>query len=101
MIPRFGEWEKRYGARGLTVVGVHSPETDAESDPKGLREYVRSQGIEWKVVLDSYHEAWKRYGADAWPTVLLIDRGGIVRAVHVGDDRAAEIEREIERLLAS
>ena len=100
MLPRFGEWDERYRARGLAVVGVHSPETDAEADDARVAEFVRRRGIRWRVVLDPYLEAFRRFGVDAWPTLLLIDRRGIVRAVHVGEDGAAGVERQIAALLA-
>jgi hypothetical protein len=99
MIPRYGEWDRKYRARGLTVVGVHSPETDEERDPKSVAAFARSHDLRWAVVLDPYLDAWRRYGVDAWPTVVLIDRQGVVRSVHIGDGRAPEIEADLRRLL--
>jgi hypothetical protein len=100
MIPRYGEWERRYRAKGLSVVGVHTPETEQEADVRAIENYVKYENIAWRVVLDPYHEVWRRYGAQAWPTLLLVDRRGVVRRVYVGEGRAAEIEAEIRRLLA-
>jgi hypothetical protein len=99
MLPRYGEWERRYRDRGLIVIGVHTPETDAEDDPSSLAAFVAARKIRWTVVPDRYYDAWRRYAVAAWPTVFLIGRSGLVRAAFVGDDRAGAIEAEIERLL--
>lgn len=99
MIPRYGEWEQRYRSRGLAVVGVHTPETDGEQDIRKLERYVRENRIGWPVVIDADHAVWRLYGVGAWPTIVLIDRQGIVRATFVGDDKSAAIEEALRRLL--
>jgi|SRR5579883_694438 len=99
MIPRYGEWAKRLGGRGLSIIGVHTPETDEERDGRKLARFIREHAIDWPVIVDADYAIWDRFRIDAWPTIVLIDRAGVVRAVHVGDDRAAAIERDLERLL--
>ena len=51
------------------------------------------------MVLDPDFAVWERFGVSAWPTIVLIDRAGVVRATFVGDDRAADIERALLALL--
>jgi hypothetical protein len=99
MIPRYGEWEKLFAEKGLRVVGVHTGEFDYERDDKKVAEFVKKQDIHWPVVLDPDYAAWSRFDIKAWPTVLLIDRAGIIRGSYVGDDRAPEIERDLRALL--
>src|SRR5205809_852953 len=99
MVPRYGEWDRKYQAKGLSVVGVHTPETDDEHDAGRLARFVKDNDISWPVVIDSDYAVWERYGVDAWPTVLLIDRGGTIRATFVGDDKAAAIEEALAKLL--
>src|SRR2546430_1622239 len=100
MIPRYGEWAQRFGPAGLSVIGVHTPELETERDERRLRAFVSTHQIGWPVVLDPDYQAWERYHVAAWPTVVLIDRSGIVRAVVIGDSRSAEIEAVIRDLLA-
>lgn len=40
------------------------------------------------------------YGMDATPTIVLVDRGGIVRLFHPGQMTRAELEPEIKKLIA-
>jgi thiol-disulfide isomerase/thioredoxin len=101
MTPRFGDWEKRLGPKGLTTIGVHTPETSEERDLERLREYVRKNDIRWRVVIDPDYDAWDIYRVQAWPTMMLLDRKGRLAAAFVGDNRSADIERALIDLLGS
>ena len=61
-------WDDRYRAKGLTVIGVHSPEFDEERKVENLREAVSSLGIGYAVVTDNDYQRWKAYKVEAWPT---------------------------------
>ena len=92
MIPRYGEWDRRFRERGLTVVGVHAPESAAERDVANLAEFVRAHAIRWPVVLDPDLAAWRAFDVRAWPTMVLIGRDGTLRGRFVGDGSGAAIE---------
>jgi thiol-disulfide isomerase/thioredoxin len=94
MLPRYAAWSER----GVAVVGVHTPETDDERDPAALARFVRAEKIRWPVVVDADEAIWRRYRVGAWPTIVLIDRSGVVRASFVGDDSADAIERALHAL---
>ena len=99
MIPRYGEWDQKWRDKGLTVIGVHTPEMDYERDEARLRECVKKNGIAWRVAIDPDYAAWRRLGVEAWPTIVLIDRQGVVRASFVGDDKSDEIDAALRKLL--
>src|SRR6185295_10567435 len=52
-VPFVKSWHDRYRAQGLTVIGVHSPETGDESKIEDLRREVASLGINYPVVTDN------------------------------------------------
>lgn len=99
MIPRYGEWDKRWRDQGLTVIGVHTPELDYEREEARLREFVKKNGIPWRVAIDPDYAAWRRFDVEAWPTIVLIDRAGVIRASFVGDDKADDIDAALRKLL--
>ena len=101
MIPRYGEWDKKYGPAGLAVVGVHTPETDAEYNEASVRDYVKNRQISWPVALDPYYTAWRRYHIEAWPTIVLIDRHGVVRMYHPGKMSYEELRAQLDKLIAA
>lgn len=99
-LPFVKGWHDRYRDKGLTVIGVHSPEFDYEKKVENLRREVNSLSIRYPVVSDNDFKTWDAYNVAAWPAVFLIDKQGRVRWMHVGEGRYDETERLIQSLLA-
>jgi peroxiredoxin len=88
-------------ARGLRVIGIHSPETPAERSRPYVEQSLARQGIVWPVVIDNDFALWHAYDVQAWPTQLIFDRHGELRKVIVGDSQDREVRSEVESLLNS
>jgi thiol-disulfide isomerase/thioredoxin len=86
-------------ARGLRVVGIHSPETPPERSRTYVEQSLTRQGIVWPVAFDNDFALWHAYGIDAWPTELFFDRHGALRKVIVGDLQDDEVRTTAESLL--
>ena len=99
-LPFVKSWHDRYQAKGLTVIGVHSPELDEERKVENLRREVTSLGIRYAVVTDNDYQTWSAYHVEAWPTVFLLDKQGRIRWMHVGEGDYDAAELLIQKLLA-
>jgi thiol-disulfide isomerase/thioredoxin len=99
-LPAVKRWHGRYSEKGLTIVGVHSPEFDSEKKIENLRRQVASLGIRFPVVTDNEYETWRAYNVGAWPTIFVLDKSGRIRWTHVGEGRYDETEHVIQKLLA-
>jgi thiol-disulfide isomerase/thioredoxin len=99
-LPFLKKWHEQYRDKGLTIVGVHSPEFESEKKIENVRREVASLGIRYPVVTDNDFANWRAYNVEAWPTVFLIDKQGRVRWTHVGEGAYEEAERVIQKLLA-
>lgn len=99
-LPKIRSWHDRYRDKGLTVIGVHSPEFPEERKVETLREQVASLGINYAVVSDNDYQTWNAYDVYAWPTTYLIDKQGRIRWMRVGEGDYDEAERLIQQLLA-
>jgi thiol-disulfide isomerase/thioredoxin len=99
-LPTVKMWDSRYRDKGLTIIGVHTPEFDAERNIDGLRREVAALGITYPVVSDNDYATWKAYKVEAWPTLFVLDKQGHVRWVRVGEGAYAETEEVIKKLLA-
>jgi peptide-methionine (R)-S-oxide reductase len=99
-LPAVKSWHARYRDKGLTIVGVHSPEFDTEKNVENVRREAVSLGIRYPVVTDNEHETWRAYHVTAWPTTFLLDKSGRIRWMHVGEGAYDESERMIQKLLA-
>jgi thiol-disulfide isomerase/thioredoxin len=99
-LPFVKSWHDRYRNKGLTVIGVHSPEFDEERKVENLRREVTSLGIRYAVVADNDYQTWNAYKVGGWPTTFLLDKQGRIRWMHEGEGGYDEAERLIQKLLA-
>ena len=89
-----------YGPRGLTVIGVHSPEFENERDLAEVGRKVRELGISYPVMVDNGFRYWKALNNRFWPAFYLIDPQGRIVAtrigeLHTGQGSADEFEQKI------
>jgi thiol-disulfide isomerase/thioredoxin len=99
-LPSLKKWDAQYRDKGLTIIGVHTPELDFERDIDQLRREVAALGIKYPVVTDQDYSTWKAYNVEAWPTLFVLDKQGRVRWTHVGEGYYDETEQVIKKLLA-
>jgi thiol-disulfide isomerase/thioredoxin len=99
-LPSLTKWDAQYRDKGLTIIGVHTPELDFERDIEKLRREVAGLGIRYPVVTDQDYSTWKAYGVEAWPTLFVLDKQGRVRWTHVGEGYYDQTEQMIKELLA-
>lgn len=92
-------WHDKYESSGLTVVGVHSPEFPWEKPIDKVKENTAKLGIKFPVQ-DNNFAIWKRYGVWARPTIVLVDKKGIIRYSHIGEGAYSKTESTIKQLLA-
>ena len=98
-IPYLKKWNLQYGDLGLTIVGVHTPEFEAQTDLASVQKAVKELGIDYAVAVDNKRQTWDAYHNQVWPSLYLLDKKGIIRGAHFGDSDFAEIENQIESLL--
>ncbi len=100
MIPQLREWHEQYERRGLTIVGVHSPEFFWEKRHTNVVDATKRLGVRYPVVQDNDFAIWRRFGVRYWPSLVLVDRKGVVRYRHIGEGDYDETDAMIRRLLA-
>lgn len=97
-LPYYAALEQELGPRGFSFVGI-----DVDDDPATAAAFLSAQGL---ASLRSFHDAGGRrtrdpMGVARLPTALLVDRHGVVRAVHEGfqPSTAPRWRQAIEQLL--
>jgi thiol-disulfide isomerase/thioredoxin len=99
-LPFVKKFDDTYRERGLTVIGVHTPEFEREKKFENVRREVASLGIKYPVLTDNDYETWHAYGIKAWPTIVILDKQGRIRFTHIGEGLYEEEENVIKTLLA-
>ena len=98
--PELRHLRSSYSTRDLAIVGVHAPELPEEHVHANVVQALRDQDITWPVVYDDDFRVWNAYGVNAWPTQLVFDRHGKLRATYVGEGNDAQLERTVHELVA-
>jgi thiol-disulfide isomerase/thioredoxin len=106
-VPSLVAFDSAYRARGLTVVGIHTPEFPpyaGEHDPANVAGALREHGIAYPNALDNDRATWDLYRIRYWPSYVLIDRHGQIRyegygEFHVGDRHHQLWDARIRALL--
>jgi cytochrome c biogenesis protein CcdA/thiol-disulfide isomerase/thioredoxin len=99
-LPYIRAWDDRYRSRGLTIVGVHTPEFAFERKPANVRENAKELGLRYAIALDSNYGTWNAWHNQYWPAKYLVDRNGHVRYFHFGEGEYDKTESAIRELLA-
>ena len=84
-LPIYAEWHRAFADKGVVVIGVQTPETEAEQDSGKVIAAAKEAGIEYPVVFDGDSATWKAWGNTMWPTVYVIDQRGYLRVWWQGE----------------
>ena len=96
VIPKLGALQARYGAQGLDVLGVST------EDAQEVASFTQRMDVRYAVAIDKHAQTTRSYGVVSLPTLVVIDKRGIVRDVAIGYDSSddARLEGSVRKLLA-
>lgn len=96
-MPLVAKVADEYREKGVALYCVNQGE---ESDT--IREFLEEKKLNVTVSLDSENEAGNAYGVEGIPTLVLIDKAGVVQSVHVGfsPDIGDKLKKELDAVLA-
>lgn len=95
--PWMNEMQQKYGARGLTIVGINVDKRRADAE-----RFLQHTPAAFTVVYDEAGASPAAFAVKGMPSSYLIDAQGKVVEVEIGfhDDRKAALEERIRALLA-
>ncbi len=99
VIPDLKRLEEEY-AEELVVIGVHSAKFANEGETENIRQIVMRYEVDHPVVNDNDFQVWQSWGAQAWPTIALIDPAGNVVGTHAGEGVYETVQPVIGALIA-
>jgi peroxiredoxin len=103
--PVYKAWQERYASKGLTIIGVHTPEFAHEADVALVQAKAHANGLNFPIAVDNDARVWKSWNNHSWPSIYLVDKRGRVRyhwegELHVQNQEGRQFESRIEELLA-
>jgi thiol-disulfide isomerase/thioredoxin len=98
-LPYIRAWVEKYADRGLTVIGVHTPEFGFEHDVDNVTAQSGDMGVDYPIALDNHYGVWTAFANHFWPAVYVADGEGRIRYHHFGEGEYAMTEMVIQQLL--
>jgi thiol-disulfide isomerase/thioredoxin len=93
-IPRFVQWQMRYGPAGLQVIGV-----SMDDDSAPVHALARKRRVNYPIVMGDQQIGTSYGGILGLPVTFLIDRQGNIVARYKGETSLGTMERNLQRLL--
>jgi thiol-disulfide isomerase/thioredoxin len=84
---------------GLSILGIHVPKFDAETDHRTVTKAINRFRIPFPVANDTQWVTWQHYGLSQWPSMVLIDHQGELSDMVVGDDQQEGLESRVADLM--
>jgi peroxiredoxin len=78
-LPYYDKWQADFAKQDVQIIGVHTPETSFEAEPKNVAAQVTKLKIKYPVAIDTDGATWKAYENHYWPSIYLIDKQGQIR----------------------
>ncbi len=77
--PWYREWHDAFQGQDVTLIGIHTPETQTETDNELLRQSLAKHELKFPVAVDKQKKMWAAWYNGIWPSVYIVDREGRVR----------------------
>lgn len=95
-MPRFAEWQMKYKAEGLEIIGI-----SMDDDVAPVQSLRRKRKVNYPIVMGDERLGLQYGGVLGLPVTYVIDRQGIVRAHYKGEADLSAMEAEVRKLLDS
>jgi peroxiredoxin len=83
--PWYRQWHDELNDKGVVLIGIHTPETDAERNLSHVRRKAADEKLAFPILIDPKNENWNAWGNSMWPSVYLIDKRGYLRHFWPGE----------------
>jgi peroxiredoxin len=104
--PALKTWQNKFSKKGVTIIGVHTPELPRERKIENVRRSAEENGLKYPIVIDTDAKIWKAWENRWWPSTYLIDKQGFIRYRWDGEFNwnnargEAVVRKMIQQLLA-
>lgn len=96
IFPDLKKLERKYG-KELAVVGIHSAKFTSEGETENIRNAALRYGLEHPIANDNKFAIWNAFGAESWPTLVLLDPQGKVFLYTSGEGKYDALDLYIGR----
>lgn len=99
MLPQLRRLEREFGG-ALAVVGVHAGKFPNERLTPQIALAAQRLGVSHPIVNDRQFRTWRRYGVQAWPTLVFLSPGGHYLGSAAGEAPYDALRQAVANLVA-
>jgi thiol-disulfide isomerase/thioredoxin len=89
-----------YARSEIEIIAVHTPEVPSyQRSANYVAREAHAAMLPWPIALDNDQRIWDAYGVNAWPTQLVFDRNGHLRATIIGDSQDERVNAAVRSLV--
>jgi len=103
--PTYRKWQDELAGKNVMLVGIHTPETQGEHNVETLKSKLKSEQLDFPVIVDNAKANWQAWGNTMWPSVYVLDQEGYLRSFWAGElhwqgrDGETVVRKQIDALL--
>ena len=98
-LPKVNEWRTAYEDRGLKVVGVHQPRSEADLEREPVEAIIHEHRLEHPQAADDDYILVDRFENKFVPAYYIFDREGKLRHFQAGDAGVQMIDDALVRVV--
>lgn len=100
-MPWFQEFQKKYGAQGLEVVGINEDDDAQSPEIKDqIKKTLERTGVDYTILMSDKKVGDAYGGLDVLPATFFIDRSGKIVAQAIGLASKEEAESNVQKIVA-
>jgi peroxiredoxin len=89
---------EQYSDQGFEAIGVSVPGLSGETKESALA-YVQQKGITFPIVFDEEASTYREYQVVGVPTLIFVDRNGVIISNHPGEMDLQSLQAQIQQLV--
>ena len=103
--PVYTDWQQRFEGKNVALIGIQTPETQAEHNVDLIRQRAEEAGFTFPILADIEKDNWQTWGNSMWPSVYVLDKQGYIREFWPGELRwegatgDKYLQQQIEKLM--
>lgn len=94
-IPELSKLNSKYGEIGLVIISINLRENKS-----AVKSYAEKKGMNWITVIDPDGKVAEKYGVTAIPTLVLVDKHGVIASIYIGLTPESILASKIESILS-
>lgn len=98
-MPQINEWRDKYKEKGLQVVGVHMPRSEADTDLEAIKETIAKYELTHPIAIDNEMKTVDAFQNEYVPAFYLFDETLQLRHFQAGEKGLNLVKKRLNRIL--